>query len=266
MDIFQKHNIHIVGNLESPKTLIFGHGFGLDQTCFQYIIPAFASDFKIVLYDNVGGGMSDINAFSFHRYATIDGYVTDLTELIAALNLKDIIYVGHSVSGMIGLLASLRHPGIFERLVMIGSSPRYLDDPSLDYIGGFDQPALNGFYDAMESNFHAWAAGFATMAMNQPGRPELSAAFANSLQAIRADIAVAVARSIFQLDHRHVLKNVNIPVLILQTADDIAVPAAVSDYLESNIPYSTRVKVYTTGHFPQISAPEEVISGMQSFL
>jgi len=266
MDIFQKHNIHIVGNLESPQTLIFGHGFGLDQTSFQHIIPAFANDYKIVLYDNVGGGKSDINAFSFHRYATIDGYVTDLAEMIAALDLKGITYVGHSVTGMIGLLTSLRHPGIFERLVMIGSSPRYLDDPSKNYIGGFDQPALNGLYDAMESNFHAWAAGFSTLVMNQPNRPELSAAFAASLQTIRADIAVAVARSIFQLDHRQVLKDVNIPVLILQTAEDIAVPAVVSEYLESNIPYSTRVKVNATGHFPQISAPEEVISGMHSFL
>ncbi|WP_291906127.1 alpha/beta hydrolase [Chitinophaga sp. CB10] len=266
MAVVRKHNIHIIGNPDAPKTLVFGHGFGIDQTSFSEVAAAFTDDYKIVLFDNVGGGNSDIASFSFHRYATTAGYVADIADIIHELGLAHVTFVGHSVSGMIGLLASLQYPGIFEKLVMIGSSPRYLDDEAQDYVGGFNQQSLDDLYAAMEANYQAWASGFSALAMNQPHRPELAAGFAASLTAIRADIAIAVARSIFQLDHRDALPHVKIPVLILQTADDIAVPGAVSEYMEARIPMSKRIKVYTTGHFPHISAPQEVISAMKTFV
>ncbi|MBV7531462.1 alpha/beta fold hydrolase [Chitinophaga sp. sic0106] len=266
MAVVRKNNIHIIGNPEAPQTLVFGHGFGIDQTSFREVVTAFADDYKIVLYDNVGGGQSDLAAFSFNRYATTDGYVKDVADIIRELGLTNVTFVGHSVSGMIGLLTSLQYPGIFERLIMIGSSPRYLNDEVKDYIGGFNQQSLDDLYAAMEANYHAWASGFSALAMNQPNRPELAAGFAESLIAIRADIAIAVARSIFQLDHREALQHVNIPVLILQTADDIAVPGAVSEYMEARIPDSKRIKVHTTGHFPHMSAPQEVVSAIKTFL
>lgn len=266
MDINRRNNIHIIGKPDATATLIFGHGFGLDQTSFQQVIQAFSDNYKIVLYDNVGGGKSDISAFSFNRYATIEGYMKDLADIVHGLDLQQITYVGHSVSGMIGLMTSLYYPDIFNKIVMIGSSPRYADDPAQNYIGGFDQASLDQLYESMENNYYAWASGFSTLAMNQPDRPELARDFAHSLQQIRADIAVSVARSIFSMDQRHLLPQVKIPVMILETAEDIAVPSVVSRYMEAHIPGSKRYKVNTTGHFPHISAPEEVIAGIKTFL
>ncbi|NIG54225.1 alpha/beta fold hydrolase [Chitinophaga sp. Cy-1792] len=266
MDINQRNNIHIIGKPDAAATLIFGHGFGLDQTTFRQVIPAFENNYKIVLYDNVGGGKSDIAAFSFNRYATTEGYVKDLADIVHGLDLKNVTYIGHSVSGMIGLMTSLQYQGIFDKLIMIGSSPRYENDPVNGYVGGFDKTALSDLYESMETNYYAWTSGFSMAVMNQPERPDLAQDFARSLQQIRADIAVSVARSIFQMDIRRLLPQVKIPVLILETAEDIAVPSVVSQYMEANIPGSKRYKVNTTGHFPHISAPGEVIAGIKTFL
>lgn len=266
MDIIARNHIHVIGNLDAPQTLMLAHGFGLDQTTFSKIIPSFENDYKIVLFDNVGGGSSEMKAYSPRRYESIHGYATDVADIIQALELKQVTFLGHSVSGMTGLLNSINYPGMIEKLILLGSSPRYLNDPKDGYTGGFDHHALNDLFAAMEANYHAWAAGFSKLVMRHEDQPELAAAFAKGLSAIRPDIAIQVAKAIFYLDYREDLPKVTLPTLVIQTANDVAVPAVVSEYLEAHISNSRRIKVQTEGHFPQITAPQEVVAAIQSFL
>jgi sigma-B regulation protein RsbQ len=266
MDVLKRNNVNIVGNVDAPQTIVFGHGFGLDQTTFAAIMEPFENDYRIVLFDNVGGGKSDMAAFSFARYNSLHGYVADMNDIFQALNLKDVIYVGHSVNGMVGLLTSLKHPEYFSRLLLLGASPRYLNDPENGYVGGFTQDALEQLYQSMAYNYFAWASGFSSMVMGHADRPELAAAFAQSLSAIRPDVAQSVAKAIFESDHREDIKKVSRPVLIVQTSDDVAEPEVVGHYMHANIPGSELTRVHTEGHFPHISAPTEVIAAIRSFV
>lgn len=266
MDLSKKHNIHFAGNPQAGKTLVFGHGFGVDQQSFSQIVPAFEQDYRIVLYDNAGGGKSDLSSYSYERYETLEGYVTDLMSIMAFVQGTHTTFIGHSVSGIIGLMAANRQPQLFDKLVLVGSSPRYLNDQQHSYIGGFDDAALKALFEAMQTNYEAWVIGFSPMAMRNEDRPELARAFAGSLQALRPDIALAVAKAIFLLDHRQELPKVSHPTLIVQTANDIIVPPVVSEYMERHIPGSKRIKINAEGHFPQLSAPHELIAALQSFV
>lgn len=257
-DFFVKNNIHITGNVNAENTIVWGHGFGTDQTSFSEVIKYFEKEYRIVLYDNVGGGKSDINAFSPLRYSTLNGYVSDLGNICRFLGLRNVIYVGHSVSGMIGMLTAIKHPEYFSKLVLLGASPRYLNDPSHNYTGGFNQEDLDALYEAMSANYYAWASGFAHMVIPHEDRPHLAEQFAATLSAIRADIALLVVRAIFESDHRESLHLCPLPALIIQTTDDMAVPEEVGEYLHRNIPGSTLAKVYTHGHCPQVTAPQEL--------
>lgn len=262
----EKNNVSVCGKANAAQTLIFGHGFGSDQTAFAPLVKAFEADYKIVLFDNVGGGKADINAFSPSRYSTIQGYVTDLGDILRELNLDNVVYVGHSVNGIIGLLCAIKYPSYFNKLVLLGSSPRYLNDPETGYVGGFNQDDLEQLYNAMSTNYYAWASGFAQLVVQNHDRPELAANFAKSLSSIRADIALSVAKAIFEMDHRNDLGKSAIPAMIVQTANDPAVPKVVGDYLLEHIPNSQLASVDTKGHFPHVSAPDEVISIIKSFI
>ncbi|GGH56663.1 sigma-B regulation protein RsbQ [Filimonas zeae] len=266
MDVIQRNNITVYGNENAKQTIVFGHGFGTDQTSFKQVVQFFGKDYRVILYDNVGGGKADPEAYSPARYSTLNGYVTDLLDICAYLELKDVIYVGHSVSGMIGLLASIRNPEFFSKLVFLGASARYLNDDAAGYVGGFNQEALNGLYDAMSSNYYAWASGFSSIVMNNPDRPQLAATFASTLSAIRPDIALAVAKVIFESDHRADLGKVTKPVLIVQSSEDVAVPASAAEYLHAHIPGSKLVHINSKGHYPHMSAPGEVVTVMQEFI
>lgn len=265
-DIFIKNNVHITGNINSEKTIIFGHGFGTDQTSFSEVIKCFEEKYRIILYDNVGGGSSDIMAFSPLRYSTLNGYVSDLGNICRFLGLRDAVYVGHSVSGMIGMLAAIKHPEYFSKLVLLGASPRYLNDPSQNYTGGFDQGDLEELYGAMSANYYAWASGFAHMVMQHEDRPHLAEQFAATLSAIRADIALLVARAIFESDYRGSLHLCLLPTLVIQTTNDIAVPEEVGEYLHRHIPVSVLAKVHTNGHLPQITAPQELCGIISEYI
>lgn len=262
----EKNNVQVLGKANAAQTIIFGHGFGSDQTAFEPLVRAFEADYKIVLFDNVGGGRADINAFSPSRYSTIQGYVTDLGDLLREFNLSNVIYVGHSVNGMIGLLSAIKYPSYFNKLVLLGSSPRYLNEPETGYIGGFNMETLESLYHAMSTNYYAWASGFAQLVVQNHDRPELAANFAKTLSSIRADIALSVAKAIFEMDHRSDLGKSSIPAMIVQTSDDPAVPEVVGDYMLKHIPNSQLATVNTKGHFPHVSAPEEVISIIKSFI
>lgn len=262
--IQQRNNVNIVGNYSSDRTIIFAHGFGSDQTAWRHQVAAFASDFRIVLFDHVGAGKSDFAAYSPYRYSNLYSYAEDLLELCAELKLTNSILVGHSMSGMISLLAALVEPQRFSQLIFVSASPRYLND--VGYFGGLEQSDLDALYAAMSANYYAWASGFAPIVMGNPDKPELVTEFANTLTAIRPDIAQAVARVIFQSDCRQELPRLSVPTVILQSSDDIAVPPEVGQYMAAHIPQSKLIHIDAKGHLPHLSAPDVVTNAIASCL
>ncbi|MRX46933.1 alpha/beta fold hydrolase [Pedobacter puniceum] len=259
----KKNNVRQLGNLEGA-TMIFAHGFGTDQSAWDQVIKAFISNYRIILFDNVGGGKADLESFSPNKYTSLQAYAEDLIAICEAYNVKDAILVGHSVSGMIGLLTAIKRPEFFSKLIMIGASPRYLNDT--DYVGGFEQQGLNEIYETMTNNYFAWVSGFSVAAMANPENPQLAESFAATLKAIRPDIAQSVARVIFQSDYRKELQKLNKPTLLLQAKEDIAVPLSVAEYLHKNIKNSKLKVVNAFGHFPHMSAPQEIINEIKQFI
>jgi sigma-B regulation protein RsbQ len=257
-----RNNVRVVG--AGKQTIIFAHGFGTDQTAWRHQEAALAKQFRLVLFDHVGAGRADSAAYSPRRYKGLHNYASDLLEIYAALHLTDTVYVGHSMGGMIGLLAGIAQPRLFRKMIFVGASPCYLTEPG--YTGGFDQASLDGLYAAMASNYHAWASGFAGLAMGNPERPELSAEFARTIADIRPDIAVAVARIIFQSDYRAELPKLKVPTLIVQSTEDIAVPLEVGQYLAAHIPHATLQVIDARGHLPHLSAPEAVTDAIRAFI
>ncbi|TDO22679.1 alpha/beta fold hydrolase [Pedobacter duraquae] len=260
----KKNNVSIEGNLDAPQTIIFAHGFGTDQTAWDAVKEAFKADYRIVLYDNVGAGAADINAYSPIKYNTLQTYANDLLDIASELDLKGAIVVAHSVSSMISVIAANKSPEHFSKLVLVGASPRYLNDGQ--YVGGFTQDALDGMYETMTTNYYAWVSGFSAVAMGNPDKPELGEEFAKTLREIRPDIALAVVKVIFESDVRNQLPVLNLPTLLLQTKEDIAVPGQVAAYLNDHIKNSVLQILDAEGHFPHISAPDTVIKSIQSFI
>ena len=211
----------------------------------------------------MGAGKSDPDMFSPNKYDTLSSYADDLIDICNAIDVHDAVMVGHSVSGMISVLASIKAPDFFSKLILVGASPRYLND--VDYVGGFDQESLNGLYQAMSNNYFAWVSGFASAVMENADRPYLAESFANSLSAIRPDIAQSVARVIFQSDCRNALPGYNKPTLLLQTKHDLAVPMDVAQYLNKHIKNSALHVVDAEGHFPHISAADSIIFEIKNF-
>jgi sigma-B regulation protein RsbQ len=262
----KKNNVTVINNDGERETIVFAHGFGTDQNAWSQVSSAFTDNYNVILYDNVGAGKSVPEAFSPNKYDTLHTYANDLVDICNELELKNCIMVGHSVSGMISLLAAVKKPGLFKKMVMVGANSRYLNDSANNYVGGFDQADLDGLYQTMDTNYYAWVSGFAPAAMANPDRPQLAENFAASLGAIRPDIALSVARVIFQSDHRADLSKLNIGTLLLQTKQDIAVPIQAAEYLNAHIGNSTLKVVEAEGHFPHMSAPQEIITAMKSYL
>ena len=260
--ILERNNVNTLGS--GNQTIIFAHGFGSDQMAWRHQVAAFAPDYRIVLFDHVGAGKSDFSAYSPRRYSSLYSYAEDLLDLCAELKLNKCILVGHSVSGMVSLLAALVEPDCFSQLIFIDASPRYLND--VGYVGGFEQSDLDAFYQAMSTNYYAWASGFAPIAMATQDQPELAKEFAQTLAAVRPDIAQAVAKVIYQSDHRAELARLKVPTAILQASDDIAVPLEVGHYLADKIPQSKLVHIPARGHLPHISAPNIVTNAIAQCL
>lgn len=255
----QRNNVQILG--DGQQTVILAHGFGTDQTAWRHQVEMLRSRYphcRLVLFDQVGAGKSDISAYSPHRYRSLHGYAEDLLSICAELNIQDAILIGHSVSGMVSLLAALIDPSRFRQLVFIGASPRYLNDAPARYVGGFEQTDLDTLYASMSANYHAWVAGFAPLVMGNPDQPELATEFARTLSAIRPDVAQAVVRVIFQSDHRADLPRLQVPTVILQSDQDVAVPLEVGQFMADAIPHSQLIHINATGHLPHISAPQAV--------
>lgn len=243
---------------------MFAHGFGCDQNMWRFVAPAFEKDFRIVLLDHVGAGGSDLSAYDKDKYSNLEGYADDVVEIGRELKLKDAVFVGHSVSSMIGVLASQKAPGMFGKLVLIGPSARYIDDEG--YVGGFSVSQIEELLQFLDANHMGWSAQIAPMIMGNPDRPELGQELTNSFCRTDPEIAKAFARVTFTSDNRKDLARVAVPTLVLQCSEDIIASQEVGDFVNQNIPKSRMIVLKATGHCPNLSAPQEVVSAMRTFV
>jgi sigma-B regulation protein RsbQ len=260
--IVRRNNVRLLGRGE--PTLMFAHGFGCDQNMWRLVVPAFQGSHRIVLFDHVGAGQSDLSAYDRRKYGTLDGYASDVLEICRELDLTDVIFVGHSVSAMIGVLSAKRDPTRFRALVLVGPSPRYLNDA--DYVGGFSRQDIDGLLESLDSNYLGWSSSMAPVIMGNPDRPELGSELTNSFCRTDPQIAAHFARVTFLSDNRADLAAVKIPTLILQCSDDVIAPNAVGEYVHRQMADSRLVVLKATGHCPNLSAPAETVDAIDGFL
>jgi sigma-B regulation protein RsbQ len=244
--------------------MLFAHGFGCDQTMWRHVAPDFEADHRVVLFDHVGAGGSDLSAYDPARYGSLRGYADDVVQICRELALTDVVLVAHSVSAMIGVLAVQAAPELFGALVMIGPSPRYVDEG--DYTGGFSRADIAGLLDSLDANHLGWAAAMAPVIMGNPGRPELAEELNNSVCRTDPDIARQFARVTFLSDNRGDLPGVTVPTLVLQCSHDAIAPEVVGRYVHEHVPGSTFVQLAASGHCPHLSAPEETVGAMRAWL
>ncbi|MEU9578363.1 alpha/beta fold hydrolase [Streptomyces chilikensis] len=263
MDIARRNNVTVTGNPQGP-VVVLAHGFGCDQNMWRLTLPALVEDHRVVLFDYVGSGGSDLSAFSEDRYGSLDGYARDVVEVCEALDLRDAVFVGHSVSAMIGVLAADTAPERIGALVMVAPSPRYIDDEG--YRGGFSAEDIDELLESLESNYLGWSAAMAPVIMGNADRPELGEELRNSFCATDPDMARVFARTTFLSDARDDLKSVRVPTLVLECAEDAIAPREVGAFVHRAIPGSTLVTLDATGHCPHLSAPAATNKAIRDFL
>ncbi|MET9505818.1 alpha/beta hydrolase [Streptomyces sp. NPDC006622] len=263
MDIIRRNNVTLTGNPQGP-TVVLAHGFGCDQNMWRLTVPALAEDYRVVLFDYVGSGRSDLSSFSEDRYASLDGYARDVVEVCEALDLRDAVFVGHSVSAMTGVLAAAMAPERIGALVMVAPSPRYIDEDG--YRGGFSAQDIDELLESLDSNYLGWSAAMAPVIMGNPDQPELGEELKNSFCATDPDMARVFARTTFLSDSRDDLKKVSVPTLVLECTQDVIAPREVGAFVHQTIPGSTIVTLDATGHCPHMSAPDATNEAIKSFL
>lgn len=244
--------------------MMFAHGFGCDQNMWRFVAPAFADTHRVVLFDHVGSGQSDLSAYDRQKYSTLEGYAHDVLEIVHEHDLHDVIFVGHSVSALIGVLAANQEPERFAKLVLVGPSPRYIDDD--DYVGGFSRADIEEMLDSLDSNYLGWSSVMAPVIVGNPERPELGEELTNSFCRTDPEIAAHFARVVFLSDNRADLPASRTPALVLQCADDVIAPPEVGDYVHRHLQGSALVAMNATGHCPNLSAPEETIAAIRDFV
>ena len=260
--IVKRHNVHVCGAGNQP--ILFAHGLGCDQQVWRPLVPAFEKEYKIITFDYVGSGASDFSAYNKQKYSKLEGYAADIIELCTALDLINVIFIGHSVSSMIGLLAAIKKPVLFKCLIMIGPSPCYLNDKG--YNGGFEKSEIDALLELMAQNFREWAGFFAPRVMGNQTDPNLTYNLKNTFCSADPEITLDFANVTFRSDNRNDLQKLKTPCLILQTAEDIVAPLAVGAYMHAQTPGSTIVYMKATGHFPHLSAPGETIKEIKRYL
>ncbi len=260
--VIKRNNVKVIGDGE--QVVLFAHGFGCDQRAWKFIVDAFTADYKVVLFDYTGSGQSDVSQYSADKYKSLDGYVQDVLDLCEALELTNTIFVGHSVSSMVGLLAAVQHPEFFSRLVFIGPSPRYLN--TTDYTGGFERQDLENLFEFMDSNYLGWSSAMAPAIMANPERPELGEFLTDSFCSTDPDIARAFARVTFFSDNRDDLSKLKVKSLTLQCSEDVIAPLVVGQYFHEHTPGNEFVLMNATGHCPHISEPAETINAIKTYL
>jgi sigma-B regulation protein RsbQ len=244
--------------------MVFAHGFGCDQHMWRFVAPRFESEFRVVLFDHVGAGGSDLTAYEPERYSSLDGYAEDLLEVLRELDLREVTFVGHSVASMIGVLAAVAEPARFARLVLVSPSPRFIDDG--DYVGGFSDQDIDELLESLESNYLGWSSVMAPMIVGNPDRPELAEELTESFCRSDPGIARRFARVTFLSDNRADLARVSTPSLVLQCTNDALAPVSVGEYVAEAIPHSTLVMLDATGHCPNLSAPDATAAAIDAFV
>jgi sigma-B regulation protein RsbQ len=263
VDVLKRNNVKVSGRGTRP--MLFAHGFGCDQNMWRFVAPAFEDDYRVVLFDYVGSGKSDLRAYDPTRYSTLEGYAQDVLDVCAALHLREVVFVGHSVSSVVGLLASIGEPRLFSRVVMVGPSPCYIDDPPF-YRGGFARADIEGLLELMERNYIGWASFLAPVVTKNPERPELARELEESFCSTDPRVARRFAEATFLSDNRGDLPRVSVPSLIMQCSEDAIAPAGVGEYLSRHLPHSTLRVLEATGHCPHMSHPEETIRVIKEYL
>lgn len=261
-NILARNNVQIIG--AGDTTLLFAHGFGCDQNMWRLVTPEFEDKYRIVLFDYVGGGCSDVSAYNPQRYKDLHGYALDVLEICAALDLGEIVFVGHSVSSMIGLLASIEAPQRFSHLLMVAPSACYINHPP-DYIGGFERREIEELLELMDKNFLGWASFLAPVVVG-PESPAHISELEESFCSTDPEIARRFAQATFYADNRADLEKCIIPSLILQCSDDVLAPLGVGKYLHQHLKDSTLKIIEATGHCPHLTRPQQTIREIQEYL
>jgi sigma-B regulation protein RsbQ len=260
--VLKRNNVQIRGS--GSQTMIFAHGFGCDHNMWRHVAPAFEDEYRVVLFDNVGAGGSDLSAFNEKKYASLHGYAQDVIEILQAVDAENAIFVGHSVSAMVGILASIEQPELFDRLILVGPSPSYINDGA--YTGGFEREDIEQMLEFLDTNYLGWSSAMAPAIMGNGEQPALAGELENSFCRTDPRIASHFARTTFLSDHRADLQHMRKPSLILQCSEDVIAPDAVGRYMHAQTSNSTFVQMQATGHCPNLSAPEETIREIRSFL
>jgi sigma-B regulation protein RsbQ len=261
--VAERHNVTERGRADG-QPMLFAHGFGCDQNMWRFVTPRFDSTHRVILFDHVGAGGSDLSAYDAGRYSSLRGYAEDVLEICRDLDLDDVVFVGHSVSAMVGALAAVEEPDRFAKLVLVGPSPRYIDDDG--YIGGFSEADIEELLDSMASNYLGWSSAMAPVIMGNPDHPELGQELTESFCRTDPDIARQFARVTFLSDNRDDLHRVETPTLVLQCSSDVIAPQAVGEYVHDALPRSTYRLLSATGHCPNLSAPEETADAIADFV
>jgi sigma-B regulation protein RsbQ len=263
MEAVQRFNVVDSGRPEG-QAMLFAHGFGCDQHMWRYVAPRFRSEFRVVLFDHVGAGGSDLRSYDPVRYGSLGAYAEDVLTICRELDLRDVIFVGHSVSAMIGVLAAVIEPERFAKLVLVGPSPRYIDDD--DYVGGFSESDISELLESLESNYLGWSSAMAPAIMGNAERPELGDELTESFCRTDPQIARQFARVTFCSDSRTDLGKVTTPTLVLQSRQDVIAPMSVGEYVADAIVDSRLVVLDATGHCPNLSAPDATADAIAEFV
>jgi sigma-B regulation protein RsbQ len=263
MTVLTRNNVVLSGVPGAPA-MVFAHGFGCDQSMWRFVAPAFEATHRVVLFDHVGAGGSDLSAYDPSRYGSLEGYAQDIVQILEELDLGPVVFVGHSVSAMMGALAAAEHPDLFDRLVLVGPSPRYIDDEG--YRGGFSAAEIDELLETMDDNYLGWSAFIAPVIMGNPGRPELGEELTNSFCRTDPAIARRFARTTFLADNRVDLARVRTPALVLQCREDVIAPPEVGRYVHEHLVGSELVLLDSVGHCPNLSAPDQVIDAISAYL
>lgn len=263
VDVVRRNRVRVSGDEQGPS-IVFAHGFGCAQEMWRHVAPEFERDHRVVLFDHVGAGGSDLAAYSSEKYSTLDGYARDVVEIGEVLGITGGIFVGHSVAAMIGVLAHRLRPQMFDRLVLVSPSPRYIDDH--DYVGGFSESDIRGLLDSLASNYLGWSHATAPAIVGNGNSPELGDELTASFCRTDPAIAEEFARTTFLSDNRDDLDHVVASCLVIQCADDFIAPVQVGRFVHDRLADSRLVVLETSGHCPHMSVPDDVITAMRAFL
>lgn len=244
--------------------MLFAHGFGCDQNMWRFVAPAFADEFRVVLFDHIGAGGSDLSSYDADRYASLQGYADDVLAICEELDLQDVVFVGHSVSAMIGVLAEIAEPDRFDKLVLVSPSPCHIDDA--DYVGGFTEQDILELLDSLDSNYLGWSSAMAPVIIGNSDRPELGQELTASFCRTDPEIARQFARVTFMSDSREELARVTTPTLVLQCSNDAIAPVAVGEFTRDAVANSSMTLLEATGHCPNLSAPSATIAAIMDYL